>query len=128
MAEPLSATIPVVRSEPRTRTALWLEAIALRHQTQSGANFDDDAGAQGKVSAEPFGKRASPGVALPAGGETGPSSASLETQWTKTGLNLAGGGCPVYTASWNWSVKTEIPVKICRSYGPACASIGCAYS
>jgi hypothetical protein len=25
------------------------------------------------VSAEPFGKRASPGVALPAGGETGPS-------------------------------------------------------
>ncbi len=32
MAEPLSATIPVVRSEPRTRTALWLEAIALRHQ------------------------------------------------------------------------------------------------
>src|SRR6266851_7659045 len=32
MAEALSATIPVVRSEPRTRTALWLEAIALRHQ------------------------------------------------------------------------------------------------
>ena len=32
MAEPLSATIPVARSEPRTRTALWLEAIALRHQ------------------------------------------------------------------------------------------------
>ena len=23
---------PIVRSEPRTRTALWLEAIALRHQ------------------------------------------------------------------------------------------------
>jgi putative transposase len=32
MAEPLSATIPMVRTEPRTRTALWLEAIALRHQ------------------------------------------------------------------------------------------------
>jgi hypothetical protein len=32
MAEPLSATISVVRSEPRSRTALWLEAIALRHQ------------------------------------------------------------------------------------------------
>jgi hypothetical protein len=32
MAEPLSATIPVARSEPRTRTALLLEAIALRHQ------------------------------------------------------------------------------------------------
>jgi uncharacterized membrane protein YoaK (UPF0700 family) len=30
---------------------------------------------------------------------------------TKTGLNLAGGGCLVYTASWNWSVKTEIPAK-----------------
>ena len=32
MAEPLSATISVARSELRTRTALWLEAIALRHQ------------------------------------------------------------------------------------------------
>src|SRR6266853_2025799 len=32
MAEPLSSTIPVVRSEPRTRSALWLEAITLRHQ------------------------------------------------------------------------------------------------
>ena len=32
MAEPLSATIPVARSEPRTRTALWLEAIVLRQQ------------------------------------------------------------------------------------------------
>jgi hypothetical protein len=40
-----------------------------------------------------------------------PLPASLETQWTKTGLNLAGGGCLVYTASWNWSVKTEIPVE-----------------
>ena len=64
------------------------------------------------MPAEPFGKRASPGVALPAGGETGPSPASLETQWTKTGLNLAGGGCLVYTASWNWSVTTGIPAKI----------------
>ena len=42
-------------------------------------------------------------------GRNRPLPASLETQWTKTGLNLAGGGCPVYTASWNWSVKTEIP-------------------
>jgi len=32
MAEPLSGAMPVARSEPRTRTALWLEAIALRHQ------------------------------------------------------------------------------------------------
>ncbi len=40
-----------------------------------------------------------------------PLPASLETQWTKTGLTLAGGGCPVYTASWNWSVKTEIPAQ-----------------
>jgi putative transposase len=32
MAEPLSARIPVARSEPRTRIALLLEAIALRHQ------------------------------------------------------------------------------------------------
>jgi len=32
MAEPLSGAIPVARSELRTRTALLLEAIALRHQ------------------------------------------------------------------------------------------------
>jgi hypothetical protein len=32
MAEPLSAVIPVARREPRTRTALLLEAIAVRHQ------------------------------------------------------------------------------------------------
>jgi hypothetical protein len=32
MAEPLSGAMPVVRSEPRTRTVLLLEAIALRHQ------------------------------------------------------------------------------------------------
>jgi putative transposase len=32
MAEPLSARIPVARSEPRTRTTLLLEAIALHHQ------------------------------------------------------------------------------------------------
>src|SRR5271167_2990613 len=32
MAEPLSGAMPVVRSESRTLTALWLEAIALRHQ------------------------------------------------------------------------------------------------
>ena len=32
MAEPLSGAMPVARSEPRTLTALWLEAIALRHQ------------------------------------------------------------------------------------------------
>ena len=32
MEEPLSGAMPVARSEPRTRTALWLQAIALRHQ------------------------------------------------------------------------------------------------
>ena len=32
MATPTSGAVPVVRSEPRTRTALLLEAIALRHQ------------------------------------------------------------------------------------------------
>src|SRR5271168_905305 len=30
--------------------------------------------------------------------------ASLETPWTETGPNLAGGGRLVYTATWNWSV------------------------
>src|ERR1019366_7938109 len=32
MAMPTSAALPLARSEPRTRTALLLEAIALRHQ------------------------------------------------------------------------------------------------
>jgi hypothetical protein len=32
MAMPTSGTAPVARSEPRTRTALLLESIALRHQ------------------------------------------------------------------------------------------------
>jgi hypothetical protein len=32
MAKPTSEALPVARSEPRTRTALVLEAIALRHQ------------------------------------------------------------------------------------------------
>ena len=32
MAMPTSGAVPVARSEPRTRTALVLESIALRHQ------------------------------------------------------------------------------------------------
>src|SRR5579864_3924 len=32
MATPTSGAVPVARNEPRTRTALVLEAIALRHQ------------------------------------------------------------------------------------------------
>jgi hypothetical protein len=32
MATPTSGAVPVARNEPRTRTALLLEAIALRHQ------------------------------------------------------------------------------------------------
>jgi hypothetical protein len=32
MAKPTSGAVPVARSEPRTRTALLLEGIALRHQ------------------------------------------------------------------------------------------------
>jgi putative transposase len=32
MAKPTSGALPVARSEPRTRTALLLESIALRHQ------------------------------------------------------------------------------------------------
>src|SRR6202158_5504510 len=32
MAIQTSGAVPPARSEPRTRTALWLESIALRHQ------------------------------------------------------------------------------------------------
>jgi hypothetical protein len=32
MAMPTTVALPLARSEPRTRTALLLESIALRHQ------------------------------------------------------------------------------------------------
>ncbi len=79
-------------------------------RAQRETNFDDDAGAKGKVPAEPLGKRVSPAVACPSDAKPIPLPAPLEAPWTKTGLNLAGRGCLVYTASWNRSVKTEIPV------------------
>jgi len=44
-------------------------------RAQRGADFDDDARAQGKVSAEPFGKRASPGVACPPDAKPAPPGA-----------------------------------------------------
>ena len=42
-------------------------------QVQSGSDFDDDAGAQGEVSAEPLGKRDISGRCVPTRCETGPS-------------------------------------------------------
>ena len=39
-----------------------------------------------------------------------PLLAPLESPWRKPALSLAGGGCLVYTGSWNRTVKTEIPV------------------
>ena len=53
-------------------------------------------------------KKASPGVALPKPAPPGVAGNTVD----QNRANLAGGGCPVYTASWNWSVKTEIPVNI----------------
>jgi len=48
------------------------------------ASFDDDAGEKGTVSAQPFGKGASPGVARPSDAKP-PLSGTLKTPWTKTG-------------------------------------------
>ena len=44
-------------------------------------------------------KRASPGVALPAGGEPPPPGVAGNTV-DQNRANLAGGGCLVYTTSW----------------------------
>jgi hypothetical protein len=60
-------------------------------RAQSGADLNDDAEAKGAVSAQPREKRIISRRCVPAGGETGPL-ASLETPWTETGPNPAGGG------------------------------------
>jgi hypothetical protein len=52
---------------------------------QSGADFDDDAGVQEKVSAEPLGKGALLGVAYPPDPTPFPSGDRWKTPWTKTG-------------------------------------------
>src|SRR5216683_6059169 len=78
--EPSDAAV-VCRHAAEDRSAAVAGGI---RRAQSGADFDDDARAQGKVSAEPFGKRASPGVACPPDANQ-PLPAPLETPWTKTG-------------------------------------------
>ena len=52
-------------------------------------------------------KKASPGVALPKPAPPGVAGNTVDQNRAKP----CGGGCLVYTASWNWSVKTEIPVQ-----------------
>jgi hypothetical protein len=48
-------------------------------RVQSGADFDNDAGAQEEVSAEPFGKRAAPGVACQSDAKPAPPGAAGNT-------------------------------------------------
>src|SRR5208283_1277740 len=77
-------------------------------RVQRGANFDDDAGAQEKVSAEPFGKRVSPGVACPPDAKPAPPGAAgnpVDQHRLKTCTERSYG---LYK-SWNLRVKTEIP-------------------
>jgi hypothetical protein len=75
---------------------------------QRGANFDGDAGAQGKVSAEPFGKRASPGVACPPDAKPAPPGGAgnpVDQHRLKTCTERS------YGLYENLRVKTEIPVQ-----------------
>ena len=84
-------------------------------RAQSGADFDDDARAQGKVSAEPFGKRASPGVACPADAKSAPPGAagnSVDQNRLKPCRERSSG---LY-GSWNRRVKTEIPDNLRRQH------------
>jgi hypothetical protein len=53
-------------------------------------------------------KESCSGVGCPRDAKPAPPGAAV-TPWTETELNLAGEGCLVYSASCNWSVKTEIP-------------------
>src|SRR5208283_4175841 len=79
-------------------------------RVQRGANFDDDAGAQEKVSAEPFGKRVSPGVACPPDAKPAPPGAAgnpVDQHRLKTCTERSYG---LYK-SWNLRVKTEIPAQ-----------------
>src|SRR5262249_5841400 len=52
-------------------------------RVQSGADFNDDAGVQGKVSAEPPGKGALLGVTCPPDPTPFPSGDRWKTPWTK---------------------------------------------
>src|SRR5208282_2820117 len=65
-----SDTAAVCRHAAEDRGAAVAGGI---RRARRGANFDDDAGAKGKVPAEPFGKRASPGVACPSDAKPIPS-------------------------------------------------------
>jgi hypothetical protein len=82
-------------------------------RAQRGTDCDDDAWGREKClrkrpEKESFqGVVSQPEAKLPPGGAAG-------NIVTKTGLNLAGGGCLVYTAVWNRSLKTEIPVNSSR--------------
>ena len=57
-------------------------------RAQREANFDDDAGAKGKVSAEPFGKRAARGVARPSDAKPAPSRRRWEHRGPKPAKTL----------------------------------------
>ena len=76
---------------------------------QGEADFDDHVGAQGKVSAEPFGKRASPGVASPPDAKPAPSGAARNTLDQNRLRPCRERSSGLY-GSWNRRVKTEIPV------------------
>lgn len=79
-----------------------------------GANFDDDAGAQGKVHAEPFGKGHLPALRCPSEAKPTPPGVAGNTV-DQNQAKPCRRGCSVYTASWNWSVNTEFPVELLKS-------------
>jgi hypothetical protein len=82
-------------------------------RAQSGADFDDDAGAAEEVSAEALGKRVISGRCVPARCETGPSRhrwkhrgpKPAKTLWSEASWSIQ----LVYTVSWDRRVKREIP-------------------
>ena len=68
-------------------------------RAQSEVNFDDDAGAKGRVPAEPSEKEH---LRMLRAHQMRNRSfpAPPEAPWAKTGPDLPGGGCLVYTTSW----------------------------
>jgi hypothetical protein len=76
VAEAATVAAAVCRHAAEDRGAAVSGGI---RRAQSGASFDDDAGAQGKMSAEPLGKRGFPGVAYSPDAELAPPGAAGNT-------------------------------------------------
>ncbi len=79
-------------------------------RARSEANFEDDAGAKGRVPAEPLGKRASPNVACPSDAQSILARAAGSAVCHNRAKTLPGDAVGFIRRA-GWRVKTEIPAQ-----------------